>query len=497
MTVQVPGRRIKKRRRRLKLPPAQSQVQPPGRSAGTPAPPAAGAGGGGGGGGGSVPSGPVLTLGMVDRLFWRAGFGPSEADRTTWTGRTVGEAVDWMLDTPQGAPLGPRALLNGQPIDRLAGVTELVLDWVGRMTAARNPLVERLTFFWHRHWACSLDSVDLLFMARQNDLFRRYADLGANPGADFRTLAYEVGEDPAMLRYLNGELNRRGRPNENYARELMELFCLGVTDASGSPNYTEADVRELARALSGWTIDVTDPSNPRGLFTASRFDTGSKTFLGRTGSFGSRQAVDIVLAHPQHASYFTRKLWSEFVVGPPDAATLADLTATYTGNGLRLKPLLRKILTHPQLLDSLSEPTLIKPPIVYVAGGFRQVGMNVINTSPYSRLVEMGQLPFFPPNVSGWEYGAAFLTTNAALNRWGFGSDLVARINPADVAGETPQAAFDRAFTTSGRPWLGAATRAAMLDYANRVPAATAAARRERQRVLLAMALSGPDTHVM
>ena len=174
------------------------------------------------------------------------------------------------------------------------------------MTAARNPLVERLTFFWHRHWACSLDSVDLLFMARQNDLFRRYADLGANPGADFRTLAYEVSEDPAMLRYLNGELNRRGRPNENYARELMELFCLGVTDAVRQPNYTEADVRELARALSGWTIDVTDPNNPRGLFTTSRFDTGSKTFLGRTGTFGSRQAVDIVLAHPQHAELHRR-----------------------------------------------------------------------------------------------------------------------------------------------------------------------------------------------
>ncbi len=220
---------------------------------------------------------------MVDRLFWRAGFGPSQADRAAWTGKRASEPVDWLLNTPQGAPAGPQATLSGQPIDRLAGVTELVLEWVGRMVSSRNPLVERLTFFWHRHWACSLDSVDLLFMVRQNDLFRRYADLGSNPNADFRNLAYEVSEDPAMLRYLNGELNRRGRPNENYARELMELFCLGVTDAAGNPNYTETDVRELARALSGWTIDTTDPNNPRGVFNASRFDNGSKTFLGRTG----------------------------------------------------------------------------------------------------------------------------------------------------------------------------------------------------------------------
>ena len=134
-----------------------------------------------------------------------------------------------------------------------------------------------------------------------------------------------------MLRYLNGELNRRGRPNENYARELMELFCLGVTDTSGNPNYTETDVRELARALSGWTIDATDPNNPRGLFNASRFDTGSKTLPGRApGTFGSRQAVDIVLAHPQHAEPPRAKALVGVRRRAARRATLADLTATYT-----------------------------------------------------------------------------------------------------------------------------------------------------------------------
>jgi uncharacterized protein (DUF1800 family) len=436
---------------------------------------------------------------MVDRLFWRAGFGPSQAHRTTWAGKTLGEAVDFLLDTPQGAGQGPQALLSGQPIDQFAGVTELVLAWVGRMVQAQNPLVERLTFFWHRHWASSRDDVDHVFMIRQNDLFRRYADLGANPGADFKSLAYEVGEDPAMLRYLSGELNRVGRPNENYARELMELFCLGVTDASGNPNYTETDVRELARALSGWRIDETDPNNPRGVFSPSRFDAGVKTFLGRTGAFGSRQAVDIVLDHPSHASFLIRKLWSEFIAGPPDAGTLQDLIATYSGNGRQLKPLLRKILSHPQLFDSLGEPTMVKPPIVYVVGAFRQVGLNIVNSVPYSRMQEMGQLPYFPPNVSGWEYGPAFLTSNSALNRWRFASDVVSRseITPTDVAGETPQAAFDRAYAQSGSPWLSSGTRAAMLDYSTRAPVATASQRRARQYLLRAMAVGGPDAHLM
>ena len=492
MAARAPGRRVNKRRRRLTLPPPGAAVAAPSTSS-----PAPGAGGGRGGGGGGAPSGPVLTLEMVDRLFWRAGFGPSQLDRATWTGRRVAEAVDALLDAPQGAPVGPPATYNGSAIDRLAGNTELVLEWVGRMVSARNPLVERLAFFWHRHWACSRDDVDHAFMVKQNDLFRRYADLGASPDASFRTLAYEVSEDPAMLRYLNGELNQRGRPNENFARELMELFCLGVTDAAGGPNYTETDVRELARALSGWRISTTDPSNPVGIFVSSRFDAGRKTFLGNSGLFTSRQAIDVVLSHPAHASYLARKLWAEFVAGPPDAATLEDLVATYTGSNLRLKPLLRKILTHPQLFDSLDEPTLIKPPIVYVAGGLRQVGLNVANDSPYRRLIEMGQVPYFPPNVSGWEYGPAFLTTNAVLNRWGFASDLVGRLNPVDVPGETPQAAYDRAVGASGRPWLSGVTRTAMLDYAQRAPATTATDRRSRQRVLLAMALAGPDTHVM
>ena len=496
------ARRISRRRRRLTLPPAQSPPVRPGAPVPPGTPPTAAvppAGGGGGGGGGGSPTGTVLSADMVDRLFWRAGFGPSQADRATWTGRTVDEAVGWLLDTPQGTPIGPQATLSGQPIDPLAGNNELVLAWIGRMVSAANPLVERLTFFWHRHWACSRDDADHLFMVRQNDLFRRYADLGANPGADFRNLAYEVGEDPAMLRFLNGELNRSGRPNENYARELMELFCLGVVDAGGNPNYTETDVRELARALSGWQINTADANNPRGVFVPSRFDNGTKSFLARSGNFGSRQAVDIVLAHPAHPGFIVRKLWSEFIAGAPDAATLADLTANYTGSGLQLKPLLRKILTHPQLFDSLAEPTLIKPPVVYAAGAFRQLGLNVVNTSPYTRLREMGQLPYFPPNVAGWEYGAAFMTTNAALNRWGFGSDLVSRteVAPTDIVGETPQAALDRAHAATGRPWLAAQTRAAMLDYASRAPVANSTSRRARQLLLRAMALSGPDSQVM
>ena len=152
--------------------------------------------------------GPALTLEMVDRLFWRAGFGPSQNDRTTWTGKPSARLSTGCSTRPREPPSAAGDV--EQPADRPPRRRHRSRPRLGRPDGLRsNPLVERLTFFWHRHWACSLDSVDLLFMARQNDLFRRYSDLGANPTADFRNLAYEVSEDPAMLGYLNGELNRR------------------------------------------------------------------------------------------------------------------------------------------------------------------------------------------------------------------------------------------------------------------------------------------------
>lgn len=445
-----------------------------------------------------------MSAEMVERLFWRAGFGPSQADRDRWTGRTVGEAVDWLLTTPQGALSGPAPTRADRPaspaLDPRADDVDLVLTWVDRMIRVPNPLPERLTFFWHRHWANSrVDVSPPQLLMKQNELFRRHADLGANPAADFTTLAHEVGEDPSMLRYLTGEFNVKGKPNENYARELMELFCLGPLDPAGNPNYSEADVRELARAMSGWRVDVTNPDAPSGYFTQSRWDAGQKTILGRTGAFGARDGADVVLAHPAHPGFLLRKLWSEFVTGPPDDATLADLTATYTGSGRRIAPVLRKILTHPQLFDSLGEPSMVKPPVVYVAGAMRGMGLGVADRVPYDRMNDMGQLPYFPPNVSGWEYGLAWLNTNTAIARWRFASYLVNRAEaaPADVAGETPAAALDRAHAACGRPWMSAQTRGLILDYATRARVDTAARRKSRQLLLRAMVLAGPDGQVM
>lgn len=445
-----------------------------------------------------------MTQAMVDRLFWRAGFGPSDADRARWTGRRVGAAVDWMLTTSPTL-VGNPPTKNGAALAPTANDDDMVLDWVDRMVRSDNPLVERLTLFWHNHFGINRnDAGTQQMMINHLALLRQHSDLGANPTADFRSLAQKVTVDPAMLRFLTGESNVRGRPNENYARELMELFCLGVTNAAGQPNYGETDVQELARALSGWRINSDNPAAPFGYFTASRWDSGAKTVLGQTGAFSAEQAVDVVLSHPNHGPFLMRKLWGEFVQSPPDDRSLRDLVTTYNRRGRRLRPVLRKILTHRAMFESIGEPNMIKQPAVFVAGAMRAMGVFVVNTTPRSRMREAGQEICFPPDVSGWEYGPAWLDSNTAIARFRFIADFTTgneytsgKIDATDIVNETPQQAFDRAYAAVGKPWLSPGTTARVVDYAARAGGANIGARRTRQRVLRSLILGGPDGQVM
>ena len=439
-----------------------------------------------------------MTTAMVDRLFWRAGYGPSAQHRATWTGQRVGAAVNWLLTTPPTL-VGNPPTNNGVALAPAANDNDLVLEWLDRMVRSDNPLVERLTFFWHRHFAVSRNDVSPAMMIKHVNLLRSVADVASNPTADFRTLVQAVSIDPAMLRFLTGESNRRGRPNENYARELMELFCLGVTNAQGQPNYSETDVQELARALSGWQINATDPANPQATFTPSRWDNGAKSIFGRVGAFDTPQAVDVVMSHPNHAPHLMRKLWGEFIQSAPDDASLNDLAATYVRRGFRIRPVLRKILTHRALFESIAEPNMIKAPVVFVPGAMRAMGIFVTNSTPRSRLQSMGQEPYYPPDVSGWEYGPAWLDSNTAVTRFRLVTDFLALqpVDQTDVPAETPQQAYDRAFAAVGQPWLSPATVATIQAYAAATPAGNSSQRRTRLSVLRALMLGGPDGQVM
>jgi uncharacterized protein (DUF1800 family) len=471
--------------------------------------------------------GPTLTAAMVDRLFWRAGFGATPDQRAAWTGRGHRELVDWLLDTPTShAPTATPPLTGGstpnQPIDPLASEDELVMEWLDRMQRAVNPLRERLAFFWHRHWAVSRDDgIPARWLVAYRNRMLRFAD----PAQSFRALAYEMSTlDAAMSMYLNGNQNVKGRPNENYARELMELFCLGPKAPDGSDNYAQADVEGLARALTGWRLnsDEASPDYGKVTFSPAHFEPGAKTFLGRTlpalgraanagdGPAAVGAALDAVLGHPSHAQYLIRKLWAEFIATPIPPDALAALVAAYRPDG-PLRPVLRGILAHPLIFESLDEPNLVKPPVVYLVGVLRQLGAPMKGNYMTGALTNMQQRPYRPPNVAGWEGGMAWLNTNTVQGRF----DAVLRaqflkysnnsnsypraqlVEVDTVPNESAPALVDRVHASVGRPWLAEGTRAALLAYASAAPVDTPQRRRQRFYTVQALMLGGPDGQVM
>jgi uncharacterized protein (DUF1800 family) len=448
---------------------------------------------------------------MVERLYWRAGFGPSDTDRQTWTGRPVSDLVDYFISTP-GSQLGrgsvPAPTSNGHPIDPLVSDDDLIMEWLDRMQWAANPFVERLTFFWHRHFAVSRDSgIPAQWLLTYRNRLHSYADLGTNPAATFRALALDMTtNDGAMSYFLTGYQNVKSHPNENYAREFMELFCLGVRDSAGNPNYTQTDVMELARAFTGWKLDF-QPASPtygQTSFSPGSFDAGSKTILGQTGAFNAHQAVDVVLSHPSHAPFLVRKLWNEFHHVPIPGDALADCVATYTAGGqLQLKSLLGKILSHPLIFDRLDEPGLVKPPVVVVVGVLKAMGAPLRDYFARDAMDGMQQLPYHPPNVAGWEGGLSWFNSSTATARflWVITAQYLKWSNANPVpdagAGETAQQAFDRAYAESASPWLSLTTRQQILNVSSQLAANTTSRRRERQYALRALILGGPDAQVM
>ena len=214
-----------------------------------------------------------------------------------------------------------------------------------------------------------------------------------------------------------------------------------------------------------------------------------------------------MLAHRNHAQFLIRKLWAEFIASPLPQATLDSLVNTYTTNAFKLKPLLRAILVNPLIFDSIAEPNLIKPPIVYMVGVLRQLGAPLKGASMQGAMNNMQQRVYRPPNVAGWEGGMSWLNTNTVQGRF----DLVTRVQylkyssaysgtanpPVDIPAETDVQAFDRAYASVNRPWLSEGARTSLLAYAKAAPATTAALRRQRIYTLQSLMLGGPDGQVM
>jgi uncharacterized protein (DUF1800 family) len=267
-----------------------------------------------------------------------------------------------------------------------------------------------------------------------------------------------------MLIWLSGTDNRKDAPNENYGRELMELFTLG--EGNG---YTERDVREQARSLTGWTSTWKQGKGQTDFrFDPKRHDPGTKTVFGKQGTFSWRDSASMCVHHPKHAPFFVRKLWSYFVPEPPDARTQAGLEAIYL-KGFEVRPVLDAILRHPALYTG---PRMVKPPVVYIAGLLRGLNRG-IDTSAWVWLSEgAGQRLFNPPNVAGWD-DSRWLDTNSFRGRWAIADTALAKVSLGDRKGKKgpkvpndPEAIVKGALAVLGNPAIRPETRSELLTFA-------------------------------
>jgi uncharacterized protein (DUF1800 family) len=261
-----------------------------------------------------------------------------------------------------------------------------------------------MTLFWHNHFVSGMQKVQSpQLMYRQNVLLREHA-LG-----NFGTLLRAVSRDPAMLRYLDSAFNRKGRPNENFARELMELFTLG------EGHYSEQDVKEVARAFTGWSLD---PETGAFLFRPALHDDGPKTVFGREGNFGGDDVLDLLLARPETATLIARKLWREFVSPQPAPAEVARIAGALRNSGYDIRAALRVLFNSDAFYAPANRGVLIKSPVDLVEGTLRQFGFEVPDVLPFVfAMGQFGQVLFAPPNVKGWPGGELWINATTLLRR--------------------------------------------------------------------------------
>jgi len=304
----------------------------------------------------------------------------------------------------------------------------LGLWWANRMFSTRRPLEEKLTLFWHGHFATGENKVrDYRMMIRQNEMLR------ARASGAFRDLLVGILKDPAMLVYLDNGENVKKHPNENFGRELLELFTMGVG------NYTERDVREAARAFTGWTNDVLAFR-----FDADQHDFGQKTFLGRTGTFDGEDIIDAILAQPVTAEFVAAKVYRFFVRDEIAGPVKADLGRTYRDSGYQMKPLLKRIFLSKDFYSPSAFATQIKSPVHLVVSTYRKMSLGQVPTIPdFGRMTSgLGQSLFDPPNVAGWAGGRTWITPSTLLNR----GNLFRSVLFPDVKGFRPP---DRAMSAT------------------------------------------------
>jgi uncharacterized protein (DUF1800 family) len=429
------------------------------------------------------------TEAHVKRLFWRAGFGATPREARHWARLGKAASIRWLLNGgPSPAPRMKAPHIESGRLDPENEWGHDVLWWLDRMVRSRHPLQEKLTLFWHDHFATT--EQDTPAMLAQNKTLRSHA-LGRFPA-----MLEAVTKDPAMLLFLSLANSTKDAPNENYARELMELFTLGG-------GYGERDIRQAARALTGFRADWHDDGSVRMSYDSEWHDAGVKRVLGEAGRFDWRDVLDLCVRHPAHAPFLVGKLWDYFVGAPLRRPTREHLARVYRRSGHRIKPVVGAILAHPALYRQLDEPTMVKSPVVFVAGTLRTTGQGIDRDSWTWLLEGMGQYPFRPPSVAGWDWGTPWLSSNSMRVRFDFANWVLetprVQVEDGDTPVRlTPAQAVARARRALGEPWTSRRTDAELLRVARRMVGGERDQERADmlQRVLRHLLISGPDAQV-
>jgi uncharacterized protein (DUF1800 family) len=445
-------------------------------------------------------------------LLRRAGFGAAPDEIKAAASRGLAHTTDDLLH-PERVPepddddatiarltaLIPEQQRTDKQGDEFLPLQVVKMWWVQRMIATKRPLVEKMTLFWHGHFTSKLPARQGEDMYRQNRMFRQNA-LG-----NFRTLTLAVSRDPAMLKYLNGNQNFKAHPNENYGRELMELYTCGIG------NYTENDVKASSRAFSGWNL-----RRDEFFFNVNQHDNTPKTFLGKTGDWNGDDIVDMLVAHPATARRLCMQIFQYLAYPDPEPAVLDALVKTYYGSGYDIGAIVGQILRSKAFYSDKARYAVIKCPAQYVVGTVKMLGLSQAVSIPPAEITaandtmnnpgaspavatadqrrngqrlgmlrllpfamrKMGQDLLEPPSVKGWDGGPDWINSSTLLARIDF-ANLISQSRLAFDGQFVRAAAYVRQNDWDAAGWvdylaqtlgplpLTPKTRQALIDYAN------------------------------
>jgi uncharacterized protein (DUF1800 family) len=345
----------------------------------------------------------------VAHLLRRAGFGGTSTQVATLAAQSWATTVDQLLDFSSAPADVQPAYLTDLNVGDWQKEFNLQAWWLDRMATTTTPLQEKLTLFWHGHFATANYKVsDMLLMYQQNALFRSMA------AGSFRDLVQTMSLQPAMLIWLDNDPNEKGHPNENFARELMELFTLGVNQ------YTQADIVASARAWTGH--NTLDSDREQYHFYPDRHDDGMKLFMGVNQDWDGPDIINFILrddtTHKTIAAKFiAAKMWSFFAYPNPEQAVVDAIAQDFLDDDLAVDTLVRSIFNHPSFLSDEAKQGLVRTPVEWIVATMRALSITAEDANPQWWMEDMGQQLFEPPNVSGWRPNDYWLTTSRLWSR--------------------------------------------------------------------------------